>query len=109
MKKFIVLLIAMTFSIGMHAQEVKTQTQPAMPLKDHLMLKEGKMWVMKDGKTTAMTQDMVMSDGTMVSTSGTVTSAKDGTSIILANGDSVDMDGIVTKYEPKKKDKPKMN
>lgn len=104
MKKFIVLLTVVLFSIGIHAQETKPQ---ALPVKEYVMMNEGKMWVVKDGNATAMTKDIVMSDGTMVSISGTVT-LKDGTSVILQNGDAVDMDGKVTKPEVKTIDKPKM-
>ncbi|MGC4041780.1 MAG: hypothetical protein QM710_13590 [Flavobacterium sp.] len=63
MKKLIVFLAAIVFSIGMYAQEGKIQ---AMPSKDHIMMLDGKMWAVKDGNTTAMNNDLILSDGTMV-------------------------------------------
>lgn len=89
MKKLILVFAAVLFSFGMQAQDGK------MPVKDHLMMQDGKMWVMTKGKTTAMTQDMKLSDGSTVSVAGKVTMA-DGNTKILSEGDSIDLDGMVT-------------
>lgn len=94
MKKFLLLLVAITFSLGSYAQE-KT-----MPKKDHLMLQEGKMWVMKQGTTAAMEADQTLSNGTTVSVSGKVTT-KEGNSFMLEEGDAIDMDGIISKTNAK--------
>lgn len=101
MKKIILLLVAMIFSFGVYAQDRK------MPKKDHIMMTDGKMWVMKDGKTTAMDKEITLSNGTVIELSGKVTTT-DGTTQILGNGDAIDMDGIVTKYDATRKDKSKM-
>lgn len=103
MKKLILVFAAMLFSFGMQAQDGK------MPVKDHLMMQDGKMWVMTKGKTTAMTQDMKLSDGSSVSVAGKVTMA-DGNTKMLSEGDSIDFDGMVTLMDANKKDKKaKMN
>jgi hypothetical protein len=99
MKKLL-LLAAIIFSIGMYAQEGK------MPKKDHLMMDEGKMWIVKDGKITAMTQDMRLSDGSKVSPAGKVDRA-DGNVWLLNNGEAVDMNGMIIPSETKK-EKSKM-
>lgn len=95
MKKAMLVLAALAFSFGTYAQDGK------MPKKDHVMMKDGKMWVMKDGKTMTMTKDMTMSDGTMVSTNGTVT-MKDGSTKMMVNGDGMMMDGMMMDHSTKK-------
>lgn len=101
MKKFLLLFAAMTFTFGVYAQDGK------MPTKDHLMMKDGKMWVMKAGETTAQTTDMNLSDGSVVTVGGKITLA-DGNIRMLQEGEAIDWDGIVTKTDARKKDKSKM-
>lgn len=101
MKKLFVLLVALAFSFGMHAQDGK------MPKKDHIMMKDGKMWVMKDGKTSSLTQDMTLSDGSVVNLAGKIT-MQDGSTKMLENGEAIDMDGVITKHDERKSDKSKM-
>ena len=105
MKKLLVLFIAFTFTCGMYAQDGEMQKD--MPAKAHIMMKEGKLWVMKDGKTMMMEKDMTMSNGTMVSTAGNVTMIN-GKTMMMKNGDSIDMDGMMMKHKMSKKDKSKM-
>ena len=100
MKKLILLLVAMTFSFGVYAQERE------MPAKTHIMMKDGKMWVMKDGKSSAMDGDLTLNEGTIVSASGKVT-MKDGSTKTLENGDAIDMDGVISKQGMIKKEKSK--
>ena len=100
MKKLFALLAAFAFSFGMYAQDGK------MPAKDHIMMKDGKLWVMKDGQTSSLTQDITLSDGSIVNLAGKVT-AQDGTSKTLSNGEAIDWDGMVYKIDEAKKDKPK--
>lgn len=101
MKKMLLLLVAITFSLGSYAQE-KT-----MPKKDQLILQEGKMWVMKQGTTVALESDQTLSNGTTVSMSGKVTT-KDGATFMLEEGDAIDFDGIITKTNTKPTKKEKM-
>ncbi|MXV50470.1 hypothetical protein GS399_05750 [Pedobacter sp. HMF7647] len=61
-------------------------------MKDCVMMEDGKMMLMKDGKTMEMTKDMALKNGTMIMTDGTVKS-KSGKSMKLKNGESVDMNG----------------
>ena len=64
---------------------------------DGVLMKDGKMMMMKDGKATApMTADMPMPDGTMVTTSGVV-KMKDGETKQLNNGEMMLMNGHIMK------------
>ena len=83
-----------------HAQEPGLKGNPTkMPIddtssakKDHLMMMNGKMVVMKDGKTALMEKEMILEDGTKVMMDGTV-SMKDGKSMTLAEDDMILMNG----------------
>ena len=64
-----------------------------------IMMKDGKMWVVKDGVATEMTTDMTMKNGTKVMMGGKMMSGDKATE--LKNGDSIDMDGnMMMKKEP---------
>src|SRR5438876_3912480 len=100
MKKLLPIAIACLFAISLQAQtSTNTYTKPApaaptqatpakqaAPMqpasKDCLMMKDNKMWVMKDGKTTAMTSDMTLSNGTKVMVDGSYMT-KDGKKMML--------------------------
>lgn len=47
-----------------------------MTKKDHIMMKNGKMMVQKNGKVTTMEKDMALENGTTVNTDGTVVGEK---------------------------------
>lgn len=69
----------------------------AVTAMDGVMMKNGQMMMMKDGKATApMPSDMTMDDGTKVTTSGVVR-MKGGEVKPLDNGDIILMDGHVMK------------
>jgi len=105
MKKLLFLFLAITFSLGVQAQDEKIK-QDNMQSKDHVMMKDGKMWMMKDGKTVMMDKDMTLSNGTMVSTTGNL-KMSDGKTMTMKNGDMIDMDGMMGRPDMTK-DKSKM-
>lgn len=71
--------------------EGQMKTRQAMT-KDCMMMKDGKMYVTKDGKTTVVEKDMTMKNGTVCSANGMCTT-KDGKKIALKNGECMDMEG----------------
>lgn len=56
-----------------------------------IMMKDGKMWVIKDGVATQMANDTIMKNGTKVMMNGKM--MQDGKEVDLRNGDSLDMEG----------------
>jgi len=122
MKKLLIVAVACIFAINSQAQNApassnttpatKTQAAPApakaepakQASKDGVMMKDGKMWMMQGGKTTAMDKEMTMKNGCKVSTDGTCT-MKDGKSMKMKNGDWMDMDGNM--HMAKMEEKPK--
>ncbi len=70
------------------AQAKKTSTM----MKDHIMMEDGKMMVMKKGKTMAMDKDMMMKNGTKVMTTGEC-SMKAGKTMMMKDGDCMEMSG----------------
>lgn len=111
MKKLLLVLIAFTFSLGAIAQTGKMQDnkmqKEKMHGKDHIMMKDGKMMIKKDGKKMIMDKDITMADGTMVSTKGKVT-MKNGTSMMMKDGDKMDMNGMMMNKKDSKMVKSKM-
>lgn len=103
MKKLF-LLFALCFGFAsLHAQE-KMHHKGMM--KDCVMMEDGKMMTMMDGKTAPMDKDMTMKNGTMVMTDGTV-KMKNGKTAMLKNGDCVMMSGKVEHMHMKMKHKMK--
>jgi hypothetical protein len=101
MKKLTMLLFAAIACTSIATAQDTTKTKDKMhhmgsmkSMKDCVMMKDGKMMVMKGGETTAMDQEMTMTNGTVVGTDGSV-KMKDGTSRQLKDGDCVYMDGKV--------------
>lgn len=70
---------------------------------DGLMMKDGKMWVTKNGKTMPMNAEVTLDNGIRVMTDGTYMD-KNGTTMRLKNGESIGMNG---KMMPMKKNKMK--
>lgn len=81
-------LFLMVISFSANAQ---TSTKTTM-MKDCCMMKDGKMMVMKNGKTMPMEKDMVMKNGTKCMTNGECT-MKDGKKMMMKNGDCMEMSG----------------
>lgn len=76
------------------SKEATEEANAPMMKKDHLMMKKGKMVVMKDGKEMKMDKEMTLTDGTCV--------MKDGTKMMMSEGDMM-MDGKMMKAGPKAK------
>ena len=106
MKRLMIVAVAFLLSCSLKAQdkmEAKPDSKMAQPaMKDHVMMKDGKMMMMKDGKMMAMDQDMTMSNGTMVMMDGTV-KMKDGKTMMMKDGESMAMDGKMMHKPMKKK------
>ncbi|MBB2147433.1 DUF6799 domain-containing protein [Pedobacter gandavensis] len=79
----------------------KMKTHKMSKAKDHIMMKDGKMWVMKNGMHTEMKETMTLPNGTMVMTDGMV-KMKDGKTMMMKNGNSIDMMGKMMPMKMKK-------
>jgi hypothetical protein len=103
MKKLFLLALLSLFTLAMNAQQtntkMKTQKSTSMS-KDCVMMENGKMMVMKGGQSSDLTQDMTMSNGTVVMADGTV-KMKNGKTMKLKNGDCVWMNGNITHAKTK--------
>ncbi|MDB5257405.1 MAG: hypothetical protein JWM14_2100 [Chitinophagaceae bacterium] len=91
--KFLIAFMAFLFvSIAANAQITK----------EHAMLKNGKMYIVKVDIETAMKEDMTLKNGTVIMMDGTV-KYKDGKKVKLMEGERVDMDGHIYDKDKKKK------
>ena len=86
MKKLLVTLFAITLTLGVFAQDSTKH--------EGVILKDGKLLMMKNGQTTPLTKDMTLANGTIIMANGSV-KAKDGTTTILKEGDYVKWDGTI--------------
>ena len=69
-----------------------TKETKAHAMVDHVMMKKGKMMIVKGGKSAPMETEMTLSDGSKVMTDGTMVH-KDGTKMKLEDGQMLGMDG----------------
>lgn len=87
MKKLLSTLTALVLAL------VLSTTYAAANDMDGVMMKDGKMMMMKDGKASgAMTKDMMMNDGTKVMMDGSMMK-KDGSKMMMKDGEMMDMGG----------------
>lgn len=77
---------------GMKMTHHKKNSMHHGMMKDCVMMKDGKMMVMKNGKKMPMTEDMTMSNGMVCMKDGTC-KMKDGTTMVMKNGEKCTMDG----------------
>jgi lipopolysaccharide assembly outer membrane protein LptD (OstA) len=68
--------------------------------KDHIMMKDGKVMMIMQGKSMAADKELTLSNGTKVTVDGNVT-MKDGTKMMMKEGDMMTMDGEMMKHDMK--------
>src|SRR5690606_31886278 len=102
MKNLFLTMIAVALSFGAFAQdtipakdtippvEQKTQKQK----KDVFIMKESKVWQIKEGKKSELAQDATLANGTIISANGTVKTT-DGQTITLKDGQYIDLEGNI--------------
>ncbi|RTY86783.1 DUF6799 domain-containing protein [Flavobacterium sp. GT3R68] len=102
MKKIFIILFSVFISVGIMAQEDKLNAKDLKmkQTKNHVMMKDGKVMMIQDGKMAILYEDMIMANGTVVSSDGTI-KTKDGKIRMLLNGDIVDMRGKITSKKVK--------
>ena len=97
MKKLFIAIFALSLTAGAFAQD-STGAINNMPQvnktqsHDGVIMKNGKVILMKNGQSSILTQDLVLSDGTTVMADGNV-KMKDGTAATMQEGDYFKMDG----------------
>ncbi len=111
MKKIFSLLVASTLCLAGFSQEKKMDKMDKTQkmeneMKDCVMMKDGKMMVMKGSDHMMMEKEMTMTNGTMVMTDGTI-KMKDGTTKMMKENECIYMDGKMGKMHHKM-DKKKM-
>lgn len=62
---------------------------------NRVVMKDNSMWVIQEGVMEALESEMTFTNGDKIDATGKVTQ-KDGKEVLLQNGDSVNMDGVVT-------------
>jgi hypothetical protein len=124
MKKLMIVIAAAAFSFTSFAQNStsgnmeknKTGNEKTTndkmshekSMKHYYEMKNGKMMEIREGKTSAMTNDVNLENGSMLMTNGTV-KMKDGSTKKVKEGDCVYMDGKIEKMKMDKKEGSKMD
>ncbi|HEX8349804.1 MAG TPA: DUF6799 domain-containing protein [Hymenobacter sp.] len=100
-------LLLVLGSVGAQAQtKVPPRKSPVAPkeraavssgvtMKDGITLKESKVLVTQQGRTSPLTQDMTLINGTKISSTGAVTMTN-GTTTTLKEGDMLSLSGRLT-------------
>lgn len=119
MKKVILVFAVIAITAGAYAQTDSTNTKLSPRDMNHnqiqhmqhspvheshpdgVIMKNGKMMMVKNGQFTALDHEMTMSNGTKVMADGTCTK-KDGTKMLLKEGQHIDMDGKLISMDAKK-------
>jgi hypothetical protein len=120
MKKVIIISAALCFSMCLFAQTDSTKNKMNQDDKNHhkvirqtnhqrtyrsftdgITMKNGKMMMVKEGKLTMMDYEMTMGNGMKVMPNGTIIK-KDGTKIMLEEGQHIDMMGQMRNAKTKK-------
>ena len=60
--------------------------------KDHVIMKDGRVFLLQNGQTTEVKSDIALNNGATVTADGTV-KMKDGSTKKMSDGDMVDMSG----------------
>ena len=68
--------------------------------KDHIMMKDGKVMMVMQGKSMPADKELTLGNGTKVTVDGNVT-MKDGTKMMMKEGDMMTMDGEMMKHDMK--------
>jgi hypothetical protein len=99
MKNVFLTMLAVALSFGAFAQET-TPAKDTIPMeqktqkKDIYVMKDNKMWQIKAGEKTELTEDVTLANGTIVMANGTVKTT-DGQTTMLKNGQYVDLEGNI--------------
>ncbi len=105
MKKLIIIWVLTALAMAAQAQVDPQLQKPVNPNENKMMdcyiMKEGKVWELKDNKSTPLDRDLILKNGSILKPEGTVVK-KDGEIIVLNEGDKVYADGIIEKASSKK-------
>ena len=108
MKKVLVAVFAIALTTGAFAQDstgtMNNKMSQSSKMNDHsgVMMKDGKVMVMKNGQVSTLTDNLVLDNGTTVMANGTV-KMSDGTTSTMQDGDYMKMDGTKGKMKPRMK------
>lgn len=115
MKTLIKALAFACFTLGLTAYSVAADTEKKMTKEEkaaaemnHIAMKDGKVWVMKDGKTMEMTEDMTLMDGTTVMKDGSYMEKGKGEKMMLKEGEAITWEGKVKDHAKLMKNIEKM-
>lgn len=115
MKRIFLSFFAIALSVGAFAQE--TTSKDTIPMQQNaqsqdlqkgqqnvqpsFIMQDNKVYQYKDGVKSELSEDATLSNGTVISSTGSVKKA-DGTTVTLTNGQYVDQDGNIGEWKDQK-------
>jgi hypothetical protein len=106
MKKLLIAFVAMIATLNLFAQEPQPADEPQQAAvqtqnneHDGLTLKDHKVWLIENGETKTLSEEIWMRNGMQITPSGTIIFAN-GERAKLREGDFVDMRGAVARPIP---------
>ncbi len=101
-------LCVVNSSLGADEKEKDAKKAEKMAEKkaelNHIAMKDGKLWVMKEGKTTELTETATLMDGTKVMADGSYLEKGEGEKKMLKEGEAITWKGKVTDHDKVMKD-----
>lgn len=97
-----------TYSVAADTEKKMTKEEKAAAEMNHIAMKDGKVWVMKDGKTMEMTEDVTLMDGTAVMKDGSYMEKGKGEKMMLKEGEAITWEGKVKDHAKLMKNIEKM-
>ena len=108
MKKMMILFVSLLFgSFSLFAQTTPkkdAKMEKMSKMDDGVMMKDGKMMMVENGKKMEMTHDVTLKNGQVVMQDGTV-KMKDGKTMMMKDGDCLSMNGKMSKMKMDKMSK----
>lgn len=103
MKNLFLTIFTVALSFGAFAQDTipvkdTVPTEQKTQKKDIYVMKDSKMWQIKAGEKSELTQDVTFANGTIVMANGIVKKT-DGQTTTLKNGQFVDLEGNIGEWK----------
>ena len=98
MKNLFLSIFAIALSFGVFAQDTTSTKTPVITeqtqSKDVYVMKDNKMWVVKDNQKTEMAKDVTLVNGITIKTNGSLVTSV-GQKMALKDGQYIDQDGKI--------------
>lgn len=97
-------LVSNSFGADEKTEKQAEKKAEKMAELNHIAMKDGKVWIMKDGETTELKETITLNDGTQVMKDGTYLEQGKTEKKTLKEGEAINWKGKVTEHDKIMKD-----